>query len=323
MRKQFTIGSLGLLLCSSCLKEELPVPAHVQGDALEGQACIGADYGQQVWFDLSTNSIVSTNSKMDWDLAFECGAEGWQVRVNTSRFMRAVATAQADISQPLDTAGFGTLWRIDHNGGSADSTAIRDWRTDHPVYALDLGYTTAGLPMGVRELQVLSVDANGYSFSIAQMNGSGVQTFTVPKDPMRSYVHFSIASAQVVNIAPPLGTYDLVFAQYSYQFYDPLMAYLVTGATAGFSGTRVARILSDDFTSVDLTDTLDHPFISDEDGIGYDWKEYDFDAGVYTVFPDRVFLVQDAQGLFYKLHFTDFYNDLGERGCPTFEVVAF
>lgn len=317
------MGGSVLLLCSGCLKEELPVPAHVQGDAVEGEACIGTDYSQQVWFDLGTNSIVSTNSKMDWDLAFECGPDGWQVRVNTSRFMRAVATAQTDITQPLDTTGFGTTWRIDHNSGSPDSTAIRDWRSDQPVYALDLGYSTTGLPIGVRQLQVLSVDAGGYSFRIASMNGSGVQTFTVAKDPLRSYVHFSIAGAQVVNIAPPKGSYDLVFTQYSYQFYEPLMAYLVTGATAGFSGIRVARLLSDDFAGVALTDTLEHPFIKDEDAVGYDWKEYDFDAGVYMVHSDRVFIIEDAQGLFHKLHFTDFYNDLGERGCPTFEVVAF
>lgn len=322
MRRNASIAMLGLLL-SGCLKEELPVPARATGAMREGRACIGADYGEQLWYDLGSNAVVSANSKLDWDLAFECGAEGWHVRLNGARFMRACPTTLAAIGTPMDTTGFGVRWRIDHPTGSPDSTALRDWRADTPVFALDLGYNTLGLPMGVRQLRVISVDASGYTFELAAMNGSNAQTFTIAKDAARSYVHFRIASGQAVTIAPPRGRYDLVFTQYTHQFYDPYQAYLVTGAVDGFSGARVARLTTDDFAAVRLADTLAHPFTTAEDGVGYDWKEYDFGTSTYTVFPDRVFIVQDSEGLFYKVHFTDFYNDQGERGCPTFEVAAF
>ena len=77
-----------------------------------------------------------------------------------------------------------------------------------------------------------------------------------------------------------------------------------------------------DFDAVNLSDTLAHPFSLDDDAIGYEWKEYDFDLSVYVMHPERVFIVHDAEGLFHKIHFVDFYNDQGERGCPTFEVVT-
>jgi len=308
---------------SGCLKEELPVPAHQAGDAITGQACVGTDYGRQVWYDLGTCTVVGTNGKMDWDLAFECGTEGWHVRLNGSRFMRAASTAQTDIALPLDTTGYGGSWRVDHAAGAPDSTAIGDWRAEHPILVLDLGYTTAGLPAGVRQLRILSVNADGYAFEMSKLDGTDATAFQIAKDPARSYVHFSVLSGTSVPIAPPLGTYDLVFTQYTHEFHDPYQAYLVTGVVNGWSGIRVAGPITGNPGSVALADTTDHPFSRNEDAIGYDWKEYDFDLGTYTVLPERVYIVQDAQGAFLKLHFIDFYNDAGERGCPTFEVEAF
>lgn len=322
MKNAWCIGVGSALLLSSCLKDELPVPARQQGEVVTGQACLGSDYGDQLWYDLSSNAIVSANSKNAWDLAFECSAEGWYVRLNTARFMRAAELTTTDISQPVDTNGFAALWRIDHNGGSPDSTAIRDWRTNEPVYALEMGFSDIGLPMGVKLLRITSVDANGFTFETANMNGTNVQQHSVAKDPTRSYVHFKISSGQVVNIAPPTGSYDLVFTQYTYQFYEPYTAYLVTGAINAFSGARVAPLITNDFNAVTLVDTIVHPFTTNDDAVGYEWKEYDFDLAVYTVFPERVYIIEDSEGQFFKLHFTDFYNDQGERGCPTFEVVA-
>lgn len=313
-----------LLACvlGGCVKDEIPVPRQPRGDAEEGVAHIGTDYGSQVWYDLGTNSVVSTNSKMDWDLAFECAADGWQVRLNTSRLMRAHRTGQAEIGQPTDTTGYGNTWKVDLPNGRPDSMAIGDWRTEHPTYVLDMGYTAAGLPVGLRKLQVISVSAGTFEFRTAAMDGSNVQDFTVQKDPARAYAHFSFASGGTVTIAPPLGAYDMVFTQYTEQFYapDPYLAYIVTGAINGYSGARVAQVIGD-FANVTLDDTLANPFSTDEDVIGYDWKAYSFDTNSYTVYGNRVYIVEDREGYFYKLHFIDFYDAQGQRGSPKFELV--
>lgn len=322
MRTHSLIGATAVVcaLCG-CVKEEVAVPKHTRGSAVEGVAHVGTDYGSQVWYDLHTNSVVSTNSKMDWDLAFECGANGWQVRLNTSRLMRAHRTGD-QLAQATDTTGYGNTWKIDLPDGRPDSLAFGDWRTGLPVFVVDMGFNVMGLPIGLRKVQITSVTGDAFQFQAAALNGSGVQEFTVLKDPARAYVHFSFSAGNTVPIAPPLGTYDLVFTQYTEQFYapDPYLAYSVTGVLNGFSGIRVAK-LTGDFNAVSLNDTLSHPFSMDEDAIGYDWKDYSFDSGTYEVYSNKVYIVQDHLGYFYKMHFIDYYDDQGQRGSPKFELV--
>ncbi|MGB3527310.1 MAG: HmuY family protein [Flavobacteriales bacterium] len=318
-------GTIGLVLLalafSGCVKDEIPVPKQPRY-AVECVARVGPAYDQQLWFDLGSYSVVAQNSKMDWDLAFESAPDGWQVRLNYARLMRSHRAMEPDISQPSDTTGFGNTWKIDLPNGRSDSVALKDWRSELPVFILDLGYGTNGLPVGLRKLQLTGVNATSYAFSIARMDGSDVQHHTLQKDPARPYAHFSINSGSTVTIAPPLGSYDMVFTQYTEQFYapDPYLAYLVTGTVNGYSGARVTQV-NGDFTSVSLNDTIAHPFSTDEDIIGYDWKDYSFDTGTYEVYSNQVYIVQDLDGQFFKLHFVDYYDEQGLRGSPKFEVM--
>ena len=65
-----------------------------------------------------------------------------------------------------------------------------------------------------------------------------------------------------------------------------------------------------------------NPFRTDRDAIGYDWKIYSFDEGTYIVDPSLVYVVQDGDGYFHKLHFIDFYSALGVVGCPRWEIAG-
>lgn len=314
----------GVLLLTGCLREELPVPARAErtGNAVSYTAgiCLGGSYGDQVWFDLATNTEVSRNAKTAWDLAFESTNGGWRIRLNSANFMRAQASGQFDIAVATDTVGYSAGWLIDAPSGHGDSTAIGDRRTGQEVVVLDLGYNNMGLPVGLRKLQVVSVDEGGYTIRLARLNGTQVQEAHVSRDPARRYVHFKISSAQEVTIAPPDGTYDLVMTQFTTQFYDPYMPYHVTGAINGFSGLRAAELVAPDFDAVSLDDTLAHPFSRREDAIGYDWKTYV--GPLYVIHIDHVFILHDRDGNFYKARFIDFYDDNGVRGCPKMEVVG-
>ena len=115
-------------------------------------------------------------------------------------------------------------------------------------------------------------------------------------------------------------TRQVEFTQFTYQFHQPVLAYLVTGVLTAPQQVRVARIDNADFASVGLADTLAHPFTDHRDAVGYDWKTYSFETSSYTVDPQQVYIIMDRMGHAYKLHFLDYYNDLGQEGCPTFEA---
>lgn len=323
MRK--TIHAAVLVLLSTaftgCLKEELPVPARQEPGTgavpVIGQVCMGFLYGDQNWMDLETATVLSTNSILAWDLAFESAAEGWHVRLNGARVMRAWDIGAVDIEQPADTNGFGAGMRIDATSGNPDSTAIGDWRGSDHVYLVDKGINALGARQGFVKIRFLGVDATSYTLQVAALNGSGLRTITVPKDHTRHNTHLHIANG-VVDIEPPKGTWDVVLTQYTHQYYEPMMQYVVRGMLSA-PGVRVSRMRPAP-ASVTLNDTLTTPFNTALDAIGFDWKSYDIDAGLYHVYPNLVHIVQSASGRFVRLRFLDYYGPSGAAGCPQFEV---
>ena len=306
------------LLLSACMKDELPVPAVPRGDGMNLQACMGAGYDDQLWMDLRTGTVLSTNSKSAWDLAFESAPEGWHIYLNGARLMTAWNIGPVDIAQAHDTVGMAASRRIDAPNGHADSTAIGDWRGHNDVYVIDLGFTALGQALGTRKFRFTSVTATDLSFDVAELDGSLVQSITLPKDPSRAFTSFKLGTG-VVPIEPAQGTWDLVFTQYTYQFYEPFLPYIVTGVLSA-NTTRIALVTGIPFDQVSLNDSLVHPFSTDRDVIGYDWKTYSFETASYTVDESLVYLIHDAEGYFYKLRFLDFYSDQGQVGCPQFVV---
>lgn len=319
MKKHLLIAPLGAVFFSACMKDELPVPARPRGDGMTMQACMGPGYQDQLWLHLGTGTVVATNLKTAWDFAFESSADGWHVLLNGSRLMTAWNVGPVDMALPMDTAGMAAARRIDAPSGVLDSTAFGDWRGTNDVYLVDMGYGPLGEWFGIRKVRFNHVNAEAYTLETANLDGSGMQTHTLQKDPTRAFTSFHHDHG-VVAIEPAHGTWDVVLTQYTHQFYEPFLPYIVTGVLVS-NGVRVATLRDVPFEQVVLSDTMSHPFSEHRDAIGYDWKVYSFETSSYTVDPALVHIVQDAQGFFHKLRFLDFYDDQGQVGCPSFEVL--
>ncbi len=306
------------LLLGACMKEELPVPAHPRGDAREMQVCMGAGYQEQHWLDLGSGEIRASNIKTAWSLAFESAPTGWRVMLNGSLLMTVWNIGDVDLDVPMDTTGMAAQRRIDAPSGHPDSTAFGDWRDGTSVFVVDLGFDALGQQLGYRKVRMLAANNTSYSFETALLDGTGRQMINLNKDPNCSWTYYSFATGPV-TIAPPTGSWDLVITQYTHQFHEPFLPYIVAGALIDGNTTRVARITDADFASVSLGDTMQYPFSASRNMIGYDWKEYSFDTGTYLVDPNIVYILQDGEGYFHKLHFLDFYGPQGQAGCPLLE----
>jgi hypothetical protein len=303
----------------SCEKEELPVAPHDPGNVITSTVNMEQNYRWQIYYDLGTNSVVGQNLRSAWDIGFETSASGHTVILNTSKAMFAWNTGDTSFAAVTDTAGFSLYKSWDEPSGNPDSTAVGNWTSIHPVYIIDRGYNENGQPQGIRKMKIQSVNAAGYSVRFANMNGSGDTTLFIPKDTTYNFTFLSFANGgQTVMIEPPKTTWDLVFTQYLHVFHDPVQPYLVSGCLLNHYHTTAARDTTTDFSVIDYTQATSSTFFTSINTIGYDWKF--FDGNTYTTDPSKNYIILDQDGVYFKLHFIDFYNTSGIKGNPKWEM---
>lgn len=306
------------LVLFACEKDEIPVSPYERGPIQEGQVDMGSGYINQIYFSLDNNLIAGSQFFSDWDMAFEGGNDGWKVVLNDARLMTAWESDFTNIASANDSSGFGNGKRVEVMATSQTDPAIGDWRQNTPIYLIDLGYSITGQQLGLYWIQINDVDGSKYEFKTRKYGEELVTEATVQKQENISYVHYSIAG----NVTIPCPTdeeWDIKFTKYTYRFINPPQDYLVTGVVLNPTHTFAAELFDKAFADVSLSDTSHVDFSNQPDIIGYDWKYYDFGSATYEVNSDRVWLIRNASGFYYKFRFTDFYDDQGHAGVPSFE----
>lgn len=318
-----------MLLLTSCFKEDEMVTPHQPGDLSEQTIAMGQYYTTQEYFDLGTNSVISTNSKDIFDLRFSCADSNIFVRLNSAKFMRAANTNDTAFFTAIDTTGQD--WLYDVASGNLDSIALKDWYSingsdtifTQKVYFIDRGIDALGHIQGVRKLRISGYRNNKYSLEYSNLNNSNYYKMEVEKQPDRNYVELNLNAGETqLKIEPIKDDWDIVFTQYT----DILTTsnnedypYLVTGVLLNPNNVLAALDTSMAFDQITIADVMDFEFSKLENFIGYQWKLYDFDAGYYTVLTDNNYIIKDVEGYYYKLRFVGFYNNTGEKGYPKFE----
>lgn len=305
-------------LLSSCLKEELPVPVHEQGDLMIGQVELGTTYGLQIFYDLASNSIVSANPKTDWDLSFECKTGGWHVLLNSSLAAAAADLGAVDFGSVSNTDD--AVWDWDLQTGLLDSSAIGDYRNLNHVYLIDRGYNEAGVALGFKKIMLEFNEDESFYLRSANLDGSEDETITITKDPNINFKSYSFNTNSVIDIEPNKNDWDLMFSQYTHVFQNPTLPYLVTGVIMNRLNTSCAQEESIPFEEIAFENIGDFDFSFDINTIGYDWKSYSFDVSQFTIVENMNFVIKTNNEAYFKLRFIDFYNDLGEKGAPKFEL---
>ncbi len=319
---------LSLLSLQSCFKEEEMIPPHEQGDLEEGQAALGSFYENQVYFDLYENQTASSSSINTWDLSFESSTGGWIIRLNSAKFM--LAGNSHDTVFTADLMMEDLEMKFDKSDGNPDSTAIGAWYeisedsawSYRMVYLVDRGSDQEGSSLGQKKVQF---DMLGEYFRVryANTDNSGDTTVLIVRDPSMDLVYYSFDEG-TVDIAPLPGQWSLLFTRYTTMLVTDEgedYPYLVVGVLLNPNEVLAARDTIHDFMDINADNIASLEYTTQSDVIGYEWKYYNFDMGVYTIVPDMNFVIRDRYGYFYKLRFVDFYSDEGVKGYPTFEFV--
>lgn len=309
-----------ILLLTGCLKEETPVPAPEPGNVETVQIVVGWPYVNQVYYDCGTNTIVSTNTKYDWDLSFECSPNGFHILGNTAKGVFVANQGSVAFSSVTSASGVNWLW--DAPNGNLDSTAFGDWRNTNNVFIVDRQYDASENHIGYKKIQIQAVDNQTYTFKYADLNGSNEVTYTINKDISRNFIHFNFDNGgQTLTLEPTKNSWDLLFTNHYHKFSNLPMPFVLTQAlTNKHNGVLVAEDNNNNFLNITLKDTSNYVFNNDWDEIGHDWKIRNNQNNSFTIDANKSYIVKTTEGLFYKIRFIDFYNNLGVKGYPTFEI---
>lgn len=317
------------LISVSCFKEDEMIPKHQAGDLVLNTVEMGQYYETQAYFDLGTDSNMAFNSKDAWDLAFGCSDTLMLVKLNSAKFSRVAIIPDTNFHSTTDTVGL--TWKYDACSGNLDSLALDSWYEingndtvfNNFTFVLDRGISALGVVQGVRKFRITGYKNGKYSIMYSNLNNSKKFLVEVQSVTGKNFVQLNLTDGtQTLDLEPVNTDWDLLFTQYT----DILTTsegekypYLVTGVLTNPMKVEVAFDDIKPFGEIDLEYAENLNFSKSQSMIGYGWKYYDFDSGIYTVLTENSYIIKDTDGVYFKLRFVGFYNNSGLKGYPQFE----
>lgn len=317
-------GVLFLSLCG-CMPEDTAVAPYNRGMLRNNTIALEPNYQRQVYMDLESNRTVGESLITDWDIAFASADTGFAIRLNTSRFMAAADMGAVDFASVRAVGN--PQWHYDSPTGNPDSTAVGIWwekresaaASRHHVYLIDLGFDEHGKKLGYKKMAVVALTPTAYTVRFAEPDGSNEHTITIQRNEQYNVVGLSLRTASTVHHEPPTAQWDIVFTRYTHLFYAPeFTPYSVTGVLLN-KGVTAAVDTTRRFEHIAPRDTAHYALSPARNAVGYEWKTYSLEEGKFTVHQNTTYIIRDRKGFYYKLRFTDFYDNNGQKGFPSFD----
>ncbi len=303
-----------LTLILSCDVGEIPTDPRPSGLLTTTSVEMMENYQMQVYFDLYKNEIISNTVKTDWDICFESGYSGWRININSSKFMQVWEVNNENFNSNLNISN--AIWKWDHQSGNPDSNAIGDYRNKEVFYVIDMGYSVDDDPIGYIKLSIDSVNNDSYTIRLSSLENDNDTTIDIEKSAEYEKIYFSFEEYSIKEIEP--SYWDLLFTTYTHLF-SPDFPYLVSGVLTNTSHVKVAKDTIHNFEDINFDVVENLNFSSDQNIIGYNWKSYDLNSGVYSINTSINYLIKTHSDKYFKLRFIDFYDTNGIKGYPKFE----
>ena len=310
-----------------------------KGIAQVEQVSMGASYGEQAYYKLSTGE-VTTIANNAWDIAFSNeGMTDAGVFINESASLMGSPiklfltsetdwnTTITDVSLFVDDVAVlnpETNWITGAFNTVADETNPFDYGwgaynpTSHTIEG-DKIFVIQKRDGSFFKLQITSLSGGVYNFKYADLDGSNEVSTSVSKEdsPGHDLIYFSFDTGDEVEVPTD---YDLIFQRYSTPLPDGMggvINYTVSGVLLAPNTSAVVAYDVDPAT-VEESDYADQ-YSTDLATIGYNWKSYDFTSG-WLIDDSRANFVKTAEGELYKIVFFDFEGS--STGVTTLEKTA-
>ncbi|WP_040280128.1 HmuY family protein [Psychroserpens damuponensis] len=348
---------LCVVLFSSCSSDDdgpqAPLVITIEGAAVAPEVG-GPNQQNQVYIDLSTNTTTSIQ-RDSWDLGFYSGND-FRVAINGSIAMAVAELSTTDIDaissstqevvdlQPqvaVGTFNSANVAYVDAFDGNINGTAIEqvsDTNSENNVYLVNLGNEVGtdtpetgvsldGEERGWMKIRVLK-DDNNYILQYANLDATTHTEVTISKSTNYNFTFFSFNTESIVNVEPTSTEWDLNFSVFTDEVFagpDSYGAYIYADFVASNNLENVGIYMID--TDVDtqftydnfiMADVVDFNFSTDQRSIGSSWRNGGGPGAAPSLKDNVFYIVNDANGNYYKLKFLALTNPDGERGYPEF-----
>jgi len=193
---------LTTILSTGCLEKEMPIEPHASGETKTNQVILGSDYGSQIHYNLSTNSVVNSNETIVWDVAFNVNENNISAILNSSRIVTLAHTNISEYNTPVTEEYISELEFIHDNiQGPNWGTAIGDIFGGSDVTIINLGVDINNEQLGLRRLQIDSVNAQGYYITYGDIDLTYKASILIPRSNEIEWLHFSILNGTIHNLS--------------------------------------------------------------------------------------------------------------------------
>ena len=323
----FVMMAVFAFIFSSCEKKEQPIELPKGNDSIQLESVsLGANYDKQIFVNLETKqtTVIENNS---WDLYFDSSPQGFMIYMNGGKGVLVAKTNSINFTDCSITTNY--KWQWDAADGLTDSVVLSNWcnktslSTNDSVYIIDRGASITD-PSRFMQFKIVSVNATKYVLQIADINGGNMHYFTVLKDPLKTNVYLSFDNGGTyLNFEPNKNNWQVCFLRYRWVYYqfNPPLLYTVTGAYLNTANYEAAVDSSMKFENITYNNSMPLQYNSNRDAVGFDWKVYNFTTGRYTARNYVNYILRPkTPGKLFKFRFIDYYDEMGLKGTPKFEV---
>jgi len=321
MKMRWLVLAFIVLSMASCLKEESPVSLPPQGDAISQTLRMGSDYSTQYYYDLTNQKVVHTSKVNSWHLAFESGEDGETVFINGGNGMGLIKTNKTDFREVSSNDYAGITWLQDNPNGIEKEAAFAGWNQNelsrNTIYIVRLD----GSNQNIVTVKLREVTSTYFQFEVGDLTHGKLGAYQINKEPTRMYTYFNLEDLEErKDVEPIKESWDLLFTRYGFTFYNetPPLPYIVTGVLTN-PNSKAYKDSLNSFYDIDAGILTNCELSPHRDIIGYDWKYYDFDLGIFHIRQDYNYIIRTQNENCFKLRFLSFYDDNGLKGTPTFE----
>lgn len=303
----------------------------------------------QVFIDLSSGKMTSV-LRTSWDLGFYAGSD-FRVVLNSSLKMAAKQLTSTNIDEVqvadetmIISQGSGSSSQIDDPTGDILKTVIAEVSStdaNNKVYLINMGSNPAtekpaigsegaagGTSRGWKKIRILKSGAD-YKVQYADIASTTHEEIVISKNSAYNYTFLSLLDKKVVSVEPQKNQWDISFTTFTNIIPGMANPYFypdfVLNNSKGEAKTYQVLNSAFSYDAFTLANVDAAKFTVDQRNIGSNWRSTSstgpngLPVSQFSLRTDRFFVVKDPAGNIYKLKFTSWANEAGERGYPKFQ----